>query len=54
MKLAAVLAVVAVLVTGCPSNSGLGQVMGREAPGTPVPEKRQLDCDLIFPGPDSR
>lgn len=38
-----VLAVVAVLVAGC-----------QPVAGEPQPEPRQVDCDLIFPGPDYR
>lgn len=52
MRIAALL-VAAIFVAGCaPVN--LDQVMGRATEGTPVTETQKLDCDLIFPGPDSR
>ena len=54
MKLAALLTIIAVTVTACPSTASLDDVMGRSGQGTPVPAKQTLDCDLIFPGPDNR
>ena len=54
MKLAACLALVAALMAGCAPVPGMDEVMGRSTAGTPTTEKRQLDCDLIFPGPDNR
>jgi len=54
MKIAASLAIVAALIAGCSPGPGLDEIMGSATPGTPTTEKRQLDCDLIFPGPDNR
>ncbi len=47
------IALVVVLLTGCSNTGQLDQIMGRTE-GTPVPEPNRIDCDLIFPGPDSR
>ena len=53
MRLAALLTVIALVCTACPSQ-GLDKVMGRATEGTPVTQEQRIDCDLIFPGPDHR
>ena len=54
MKIAAVFVVMSVVLAGCPSQAGMDKVMGRAVQGTPVTQEQRIDCDLIFPGPDSR
>lgn len=56
MKVAAVLAAVALTGSGCGVSGDLDKVMGR-VDGEPVAEpepERKIDCDLIFPGIDRR
>jgi outer membrane biogenesis lipoprotein LolB len=54
VKIAALLAIVAAVLTACTSRSELDKVMGRSVEGAPVTQEQRLDCDLIFPGPDHR
>lgn len=44
MKRIVTLVLAVVLVSGCQSA----------VTGTPQPEPRKIDCDLIFPGPSSQ
>ena len=54
MRIAAVFVVMSVVLAGCPSRADVDKVMDRSAAGTAVPVEQRIDCDLIFPGPDSR
>ena len=54
MKHAALLAIMALILSSCSSQADLDKVMGRATQGTPVTETQRIDCDLIFPGPDHR
>jgi hypothetical protein len=54
VKIAALFAIMAVVLTACPSQSELDKVMGRAVEGAPVTQEQRIDCDLIFPGPDHR
>lgn len=54
MKHAALLTIIALVLTSCSSQADLDKVMGNAVEGTPVTQEQRIDCDLIFPGPDHR
>ena len=54
MRYAALFAVLAAVLTACPSRADLDKVMGRAVESVPAPTTQRIDCDLVFPGPDHR